>query len=218
MYVTITALFFFFFYILYRAYWYIYVFCHCVCVGFCILNSSLWMQWIAPMDSEYELQIGSLFPWCTLQTKILHSLLQCLFNIIKNKLLRIQKSALYIWKISLSLYTFPFFFSFLLIGRVPISAFRMAVKFQPVCSSLHHTVPLMRGVGIKGEWEQKKRRGEGKREKSVMEGWLATRWPWERRLRNRWSLEHLHHRHPAHPQRRKWQSPGESCSGSWQRL
>lgn len=63
----------------------------------------------APMDSEFALQIGSLFPWCAQQTQILHSLLQCpplpfspffdpiyIFNIIKNKLLRIQKSASYI--------------------------------------------------------------------------------------------------------------------------
>lgn len=79
------------------------------------------------MDSEFALQIGSLFPWRAQQTQILHSLLQCpplppspfltpyiyIFNIIKNKLLRIQKKCIvYLKNISFSLYTFPFFFIF----------------------------------------------------------------------------------------------------------
>lgn len=116
-----------------------------------------------------------------------------IFNIIKNKLLRIHKKVhLCIWKISLSLLSFFFFFSscFLLIrvglpSTVSGASVRLFCIFTPLYRSADGGV--RGGVGAE---EGMRERGD-RRVGGWVRGRLATRWPWERRLRNRWSWERL---------------------------
>ena len=155
----------FYLYILYTAFVYIFVFFSMFVLLHSIFQSLDayfgFKQWTTPMDSEFALQIGSLFPWRAQQTQILHSLLQCpplphstfintyiyIFNIIKNKLLRIQKKCIvYLKNISFSL--FHFSSCFLLIRWFPINSFGTAAIFPPVSSSFHRTAPL---TGSDGE-------------------------------------------------------------------
>lgn len=185
-----------------------------ICLQSCIFLFSIFQsldahfgfkQWPTPMDDEFALQVGSLFLWSTRQTQLLHSFLflfffltPYIFNIIKNKLLRIHKKVhLCIWKISLSLLSVFFFFvSFFFMfpahrGGLPSAVSGASVRLFCIFTPSYRSADggVKGGVGAE---EGKRERGD----RRVGGGWrLATRWPWERRLRNRWSWERLHRHH-----------------------